>query len=123
MAGIKKILLPEMAQVGTDGLRDVEMVIDNEPDIGAPGDVKNLFGHVADGVRWGIFCAQLDEIGAAIAELLRHSFGRATVQIGRINEGVEAAIRQRFHGLKITDGAMPATFNLANERIFPLWLR
>ena len=98
MAGVKKIA------PGRDGndvhanlLRDLQMIVDDETDIGALDDRQNLFRHATDFIRRGILGAQLDQIAAAVTELLRDEFGRAAMQIGRVHESIKFAIRERFH--------------------------
>ena len=56
----------------------------------------------ADFVGRRIFGAQLDQVAAAVAKLLRDEFGRAAMQIGRVHEGVKFAVRERFHGMNLT---------------------
>ena len=78
------------------------MIVDDEADIGAAGDGQNLFRHAADIIGRGIFGAELDQVAAAIAELLGDGFRRAAMQVGRVHEGVKFAICQRFHAEILT---------------------
>ncbi len=98
MAGFKKILLAQMAEFRAGFAGDVRMVVDDQPDIRAPRDGQNRFGHAADFVRRRFFSAELDQVRAAVAELLRHEFRRAATQIGRVHERVKPAVCERFHG-------------------------
>ena len=86
-----------MANFRADFARDFQMVVDDEADVGAARDGQNFFRHRADFFGRRFFGAQLDQIAAAVAELLRDEFGRAAMQIGRVHEGVEFAVRERFH--------------------------
>jgi hypothetical protein len=81
---------------------DVRMVVDDQPDVRAPGYGQNLFGHPADFVGRGFFGAELDQIRAAVAELLRKDFRRAAMKVGRVNKSVKPAVRERFHGPSLT---------------------
>ena len=60
VAGVEKIFLSQVADVRSDFVRDVQVVIDNETDIGAARDRQNFFRHDADFVRRRIFGAQLN---------------------------------------------------------------
>ena len=108
VTGVKKILLPQMADIRAHFARDVQMIIDDEADARAFGDRKNLLRQPPDFVRGRMFGAQLDEITAALAELLRHELGRTALQIGRVHKGVKLAIRQRFHRPQFT-GIFPGS--------------
>ena len=77
--------------------RDVRMVVDDQSDVRATRDGQNRLGHVADFIRCGFFGAELDQIRAAIAKLLREDFRRAAMEVGRVNERVKPAVRERFH--------------------------
>ncbi len=72
--------------------RHLRMIIDHQAHVRAPGDGQDFFHHAADFVGRRFFGAELDQIRAALAELLRHDLRRATLQKGRVHEGVELAI-------------------------------
>src|SRR5271156_602743 len=101
-ARIKKILLSQVAEFRAKFARDLQMVVDDESDVCAFGDRQDFFRHAPDFIGRRIFCAQLDQITAAIAELLREKLGRAAMQIGRVHEGVKFAVRERFHENNLT---------------------
>ncbi len=86
-----------MAEFRADFAGDVQMIVDDQADIGAAGDRQNFFRQPPDFVRRRIFGAELDQVAAAVAELLRDEFGCAAVQVGRVHEGIKLAFRQRFH--------------------------
>ena len=86
-----------MAKFRAELARDFQMVVDDEADVRAFCDRQNFFRHAPDFFGRRIFGAQLDQIAAAIAKLLRDQFGRAAMQIGRVHEGVKFAVRERFH--------------------------
>ena len=92
-----------MANFRADFACNVQMVVDDEADVGAFGDGQNLFRHAPDFIGRRIFGAQLDQIAAAVAELLRDEFGRTAMQIGRVHEGVKFAVRERFHSRKLNN--------------------
>ena len=81
---------------------DLQMIVDDQADARTPGDGQNFFRQPPDFVRGGIFGAQLDQIAAAIAQLLRDEFRRAAMQVGRVHEGVKFAVRERFHRKSLT---------------------
>ena len=94
---IKKIFLSQVAKFRAEVARDFQMVVDDEADVRAARDGQDFFRHGADFIRRGFLGAKLDQIAAAVAELLGDEFGRAAIQIGRVHERVELAIRERFH--------------------------
>lgn len=93
----KEILLAEMAEFRADLLGDVQMVVDDQADVGALENGLNLFGEAEDFVRRRILGAQLNQIRAAIAELLHDFRHIAPVQVSGVDEGVEAAVSEGFH--------------------------
>ncbi len=97
MTRVEKILLSQMAEFRAEVACDFQMVVDDEADVCVSGDRQNFFRHAPDFLGRRIFCAQLDQIAAAVAQLLRDNFRRAAMQIGRVHEGVKFAVRERFH--------------------------
>jgi hypothetical protein len=97
VARVKKIFLSQVAKFRAEFARDLQMVVDDKSNICAFCDWNYFFRHAPDFFWRRIFGAQLDQIAAAVAELLRDEFGRATAQIGRVNKRVKVAIRERFH--------------------------
>ena len=97
MSGVEKILLAQMTEFRAGFVRDVQMVVDDQPDVRAACDGQNRLGHPADFVRRGFFGAELDQVRAAVAELLRKDFRRAAMEVGRVNKRVKPAVRERFH--------------------------
>ena len=97
IAGIKEILLSEMAKFCAEFAGNFQIIVDNEADVRAARDGQDFLRHGADLVRRGCFGAKLDQIAAAIAKFRSDEFGRAATQVGRVHEGVESAIRERFH--------------------------
>jgi hypothetical protein len=91
-----------MAKFRIEVVGDVRVIIDDQPDVRESRDGQNLFGQPADFVRRGCFGAELDQIRAAVAELLRDEFRRATLQIGRVHKRIKPAVRERFHGNNLT---------------------
>ena len=102
MAGVEEIFLSQVADVGTDCFRDVQVVVDDEAGVGAADDGLDPFRETADLIGRRIFGAQLDEVAPAIAQLLRDEFGRAAMKVGRVDEGVQFAIHERFHEVILT---------------------
>src|ERR1019366_8053448 len=112
VAGVEKIFLAEMADVRADFARDVQMVVDDEADVRAAGDGQNLFRQATNFIGRKILGAELDQIAAAVAKLLRDEFGSAAMQIGRVHESVKLAIREWFHAVSLAGYLKPA-------RLFP----
>ena len=88
VARIKKITLSEMAKIRTDVTRDIRIIVNDEADIRPSGDGQDFFCHCTDFIGQRIFGAELDQIRAAVAELLRDNFWCAAMQPGRVNEGI-----------------------------------
>ena len=105
VSGVEKIFLTQVANVRTDHSRNFQVIIDDEADIRGARDGQNRFRHAMDFFRQRIFGAELDQIAAAVAELLRDKFGRAAMQIGRVHEGVKFAICKRFHRQEFSKSA------------------
>ena len=87
-----------MAEFRAGFAGDVRMVVDDQADVRAAGDGQNRLGHAADFVGRGFFGAELDQVRAAVAQLLRKDFRRAAMEVGRVNKSVKPAVRERFHG-------------------------
>jgi hypothetical protein len=119
VAGVKKILLAEMAKFRAEVARDFQMVIDHQANVCAARDRQNPFRQRADFVRRRIFCAELDQIAAAVAKLLGDEFGRAAMQVGRVHEGVKFAIRERFHFPKLNNKATKEQRKTVLESLLP----
>jgi hypothetical protein len=101
-ACVKKIFLSQVANLRAHFSRDFQMVVDNQADVRTLRDWQNLLRHAPDFIGRRIFGAQLDQVAAAIAQLLRNEFGRAAMQVGRVHEGVKFAIAERFHTDNLT---------------------
>ena len=101
----KKILLSQMAKVCANLRRDIQMVVDDEPNFRAASDGQNLFRHAPDFIGRRIFGAQLNQVAAAVTELLRDKFGRAAMQVSRVHEGVKFALAERFHDFSLAESA------------------
>ena len=91
-----------MTKIRTDFARNIQIIVDDQSDVRAACDGQNRFRHCTDFIGRGFFGAELDQIGAAVAELLRDNFRRAAMQIGRVNEGIKPAIREWFHEMILT---------------------
>src|ERR1035441_1321030 len=92
------------------------MVVDDEADVRAAGDGQNLFRQATNFIGRKILGAELDQIAAAVAKLLRDVFGCAAMQIGRVHESVKLAIRERFQAVSLAGYLKPA-------RLFPARVR
>ena len=86
-----------MAKFGADITGDFQMIVDNQANVGVVRYGQNRFGHAADFVGRRFFGAELDQIRAAVAKLLRHHLGGAALQTGRVHERIKPAISERFH--------------------------
>ena len=96
--GVEEILLAEVAVVRADFGGDFGEIIDDQADAGGAGDGQDGFGHPADFVRGRILGAELDEVGAALAEGIGDGGGGTEMEAGGVNEGVEAAEGEWLHG-------------------------
>ena len=76
---------------------ELPVVVDDEGDASSAGDGEERFGRLSDFFFRPVFGPKLDEVGAAIAELSGEVGGGAVVQIGAVDEGVEAAVGEGFH--------------------------
>src|SRR6266568_5250285 len=109
---VKKIFLPEMTKLRARFLRNVEVIVDDEPHSGTTRDWQDFLSHAFDLLRRGILGPQLDQIRTALAKLLRHRFRRPTTQVSRVHERVKLTFRERFH-------ATTAIILFANEHKRP----
>ena len=92
VAGVEEILLAKMAEARAGFSGDVRMVVNDQPDAGAGRHWKDQTGHPSDFVQRPVLGPQLDDVGAAVAKLLRHFERSSTVKVSRVNEGVEVAL-------------------------------
>jgi hypothetical protein len=97
VAGVKKILLPEMAKLRAQLTRQSEVIVDDQADLRTARDRQNRFRQAAHFVERGLLGAELDQIRAAFAELLCEDFRSAAMQVGRVHESVKFAIGEGFH--------------------------
>src|SRR6266481_413750 len=97
MAMAEEILLAKMAQFSANFASDGEMIVNDQADVGSLCYGNNRQRHLMNCFKGQVFCAQLDQVSAAIAKLLGDEFGRAAIQIGGVHEGVKPAISERFH--------------------------
>ena len=119
MAGVKKILLAQVAEFRAGFPGDFRKIIDDQADFRAAGDGQNRLGHAADFIRRRTFGAQLDQVRATVAKLLGKDLRRAAMEIGRVNERVKAAVRERFHGHNLTGNHTKHTKEFADAGIHP----
>ena len=68
------------------------MVVDHEADVGGASDRQDRFGHAFDVIDGGVLGAQLDQVGAAGAELASDLGRFLPVEVGGVDKGVESAI-------------------------------
>src|SRR5262249_58331071 len=101
MSGIEKIFLTEMAKIGVHLASKIEMIVDNEADAGLLRDRHDIFRHFANGIERRSLGPKLNQIGATLAELARHTFRRSTVKVCSIDEAIEPALGKRFQLLNL----------------------
>ena len=94
---VKKIFLPQVAKLRPEFTGDFQMVVDDERHSGGASNGQNFFGEPPHFVGRRVLGAQLNNVRAAVAELLRDEFGRATTQIRGVYKRVEAAVGERLH--------------------------
>jgi hypothetical protein len=90
--GIEEILLTKVANLGTHGAGDVEVVVDDKPDASGLRHRKYDLGQPANLVRRLLLGAKLDDVRTAVAQLPRHGGRIAPMQIGGVHKRVEAAV-------------------------------
>jgi len=95
------------------------MVINYQADIGPARNWQNGFSHATNFTERRVFGAQLNQVRAAITKLLSKKFRRASVQICRVNERVEFALAEGFHGLAAQ--LWTAAGSEAPRRYFESW--
>jgi len=96
-SGVEKIFLAEVANVRTNFVRDLQVVVDDEADLRTARDGQDFFRQTPNFVGRRMLGPELNQITAAVTKLLRDEFGRAAMQIGRVHEGVKFAVREWFH--------------------------
>jgi hypothetical protein len=94
---IKEIFLAQMAKVGTDFTGNVPMIVDDQTDAGPMEYGKDLFGQAAYFIGGCAFGAELNQIRAAIAQLLSDRGRLTRAEPGGVDECVKAALRQWLH--------------------------
>jgi hypothetical protein len=87
-----------MAIISADFAGDVPMIIDDQSDAGPVEHGQNFVGQAANFIGGCAFGAELNQIRAAITQLPGDGGDLARSEPGGVNEGVEAALRQRLHG-------------------------
>ena len=87
------------------------MIIDDEADVGALANRKQFPGDALNLVGSAVLRAQLNEIGAAIAELPRDLRRGTAMKVSRIDKGVEMAIGKGLH--KVRNYLSPAARTVA----------
>src|SRR5947209_2720720 len=97
MALAEKVFLAKVAKFSADLAGDGKMIVDDQADVGSFCNGKNRLCHAANFFEGRIFRAELDQISATVAKLLRDEVGRSAIQIGGVHESVEPAIGERFH--------------------------
>jgi hypothetical protein len=97
VAGVKEILLAKVTKLSTYVACDGKVIVDDQGSIGALCDRQDRVRHAMNFIGRRSLGAELDDVRAPIAQLLSHEFRRATVQVGRVHEGVESAVGERFH--------------------------
>ena len=85
-------------------------------------DRQDFFRQAPDVIGRRIFGAQLDQVAAAVAKLLRDEFRRAAMQIGRVHERVKFAIREQFHGIILTANHAKDTKEFSRRTIPALFM-
>ncbi|GIT05901.1 MAG: hypothetical protein CM1200mP29_13120 [Verrucomicrobiota bacterium] len=89
VAGIKKILLPQVrcrrAHIGGY----VGMIVDHQPHAGIGRDWGQALGQVGDVIDWPILGAKLHEIRTTVAELAAQHLRVAAIEIGRVHERIQ----------------------------------
>ena len=88
MSAIEKIFLAKMTKIGVNVSRDRQVIVDDESDVGVPRDRKENSREAPDFFDRSSFRAQLDQVSAAVAQLLRDQRRFAAVKIGSVHERI-----------------------------------
>ncbi len=79
------------------------MIIDHELDSGTLGDWGELFGHPATLFGRCTFGPELDDVRPASAKLPHDHIHGTSMEIGCIDERVEAALSKRLHAVRASN--------------------
>src|SRR5665213_2095142 len=91
-----------MTKFGAEFARDFKMIVNDEANVGAFCDRQNFFCHLKNFFRRKTFCAQLNQVAAAVAKLLLDDFRLKSMQISCVHEGIKFAVRGLFHSRKLS---------------------
>src|SRR6266850_6551086 len=112
MGVAEEILLTEVTQGSTHLAGELRVIIDDETDIGAFDNTRHALYQSTHVIYRTALRSDLNEIGAAVAELLG-DLGRITaMQIGSINERIEEASIERLHIVPTLDSRVLLTMRL-----------
>src|SRR2546430_16570691 len=95
-ARMEKILLPKMATIRADLLRERQMIIYYQANPSFSRDRQNGFRHPANLIEGNLLGSQLDQIRATRAKLAGYLIRRAAVQIRGVHESIKPAFSKRL---------------------------
>lgn len=98
VTAIEEILLSQVSQRCTDSIGDLWVIVDDQGDAIPLADGQEIFRYLSNSVRGPIFGAELDKVGTPFAEAPGDIRWGSAAEVCGIDEGVEAAVRKRFHG-------------------------
>ena len=96
-AGAEEVFLPQMAKIRANFLRQRQMVIDDQPNPSGARNRDDGLSHAANFFQRGLFGAKLDQVRAAVAELLCDKLRRQAMQIRRVHKPIKRAVRKSLH--------------------------
>lgn len=97
MAGVEEILLSEVGQGGAEAEGDLGVIIEDEMNTVVLAELEEGKGQLGEGGGIEVFGSELDEVGTAQDQLGGQGDGVASMEVGGIDEGVEATLIEGFH--------------------------
>jgi hypothetical protein len=98
MAGVEEVFLSQVGEGGADAEGDVGVIVEDEMDAVVLAKAEQGDAQLGDGGGVHGFGAELEEIGATVDELGGEGERVAAMEVGGIDEGVELALVEGFHG-------------------------
>jgi hypothetical protein len=93
-------------------LRYRKVIVDNQRNAGPLGHGQDLFRQAANRLGGRLLGAQLNQVCAPIAKLLRDGSRCAPAQVSRIHKSVKLAFLQRFHSVIILESVPSAALSV-----------
>jgi hypothetical protein len=92
VAGIKEVLLSQMAKICANVQRNIKMIVDHQSHAGITGDWEDFPRHLCNSGGSRGFRAQLNDVCASKAKLSRHDRRLSAPQVGGVHESIQQAL-------------------------------